>query len=220
MDMKRSGQLSYTVLILLFLFPLIPAAGVSLTGFEWEGGVRWIGVYEEDLGGSSSRWSNEMIVRFPLSLGEGELELVPSLSMMILNYRISSGRVVPTDIETRACTALVPTIELPLRWRFFRADTQSYAFSGGVAAELPFPIEIADPEATGSIISRHYSIGRFLLPFLRVSGRWSLAERFQIVGRLGAYYPLHRVWDDSGAAWYDHLMAGLSVGLFFPSGGD
>jgi hypothetical protein len=205
-----------TVLILLCTVSSVQLGALSLAGTEWEGGIRWIGVSQEDLTvPQSGHLTNELIVRFPLTL-TNRLEWVPSLSLTMLNYRIDGGRVVPADIEQRELTALVPLLEMPVRWRFLRFAKHSYSLSGGLAGELPIPVWVEESSAMGQITGELYSDVRYLLPFTRLSGRWTLAGRLQMVLRVSGYYPVHRLWDGSGVPFYDHLMIGASVGFYFP----
>ena len=205
----------------LLLIAALPLTGLSISGTEWEGGIRWIGVSSDQSADyQSDVLTNELIFRLPLTVSE-RLEVVPSLALNMLYYeRNSEGRVVPVDMEVREMTALVPIVELPLRWRFLRFQSHSYSFSGGIAAELPIPVGFAEPAATEEIIKGLYSDLRFVLPFARLSGRWTIGGRFHLVGRTVGYFPVHRLWDGSGAPFSDHLMVGFSVGLFFPRSTD
>ncbi len=205
----------------LLLCAAMPLTALSISGTEWEGGIRLIGVSSDQSSDyQSDVLTNELIFRLPLTVSE-QFELVPSLSLSMLYYELNSeGQVVPVDMEVREMTGLVPIVELPLRWRFLRFRSHSYSFSGGMAAELPIPVGFAEPEATEEIIDGLYSDLRYLLPFARLSGRWTIADRFQLVGRTVGYFPVHRLWDGSGAPFTDHLMIGVSVGLFFPHSTD
>lgn len=202
----------------LLLIAAMPLTGLSISGTEWEGGIRWIGVSSDQSSGyQSDVFTNELIFRMPLTISE-RFEVVPSLSLSMLYYeRTPEGRVVPVDMEVREMTGLVPIVELPLRWRFLRFKSHSYSLSGGIAAELPIPVGFAEPAATNEIVNGLYSDLRYLLPFARLSGRWTVGGRFHLVGRTVGYFPVHRLWDGSGAPFTDHLMVGLSVGFFFPS---
>lgn len=214
--MKASPITVTWMALLLCLLPLGAAQGLTVLGTEWEGSLRWTGASQSDLPDAQAGvLSNELMFRLPLALG-GSLEWVPSLSLGMGYYRLDAGRPVVTDIELRDITALVPVLEMPLRWRFLRFSGHSYALSAGLAAELPVPIEIADPAVAGELIADLYGNGRFLLPFLGFSGRWMLGDRFHLSSGAAVYLPLHRLWDGSGAPFYDHLSIAFRLGLFFP----
>lgn len=215
---------SSTVWVFLLLFALAaPLGAIGFEGAEVDYSLRIVGAQQDDLeaGSTGAVWTNVLGARFPLHLANDRFALVPGFSFTTLYYRYDTEkeRAVPTDVEWRELTALVPVLDFTLRWEFLRQGWGSLAVESGLGFQLPVPLKawatVSEANA-GKITPALYSGTQFLLPEFALQANWPVSEKFEILTRVSGYFPLYRLWDGKGLPFTDGLAVGLHVGAFLP----
>jgi len=216
----RQGSLKKIILPLILLSVLaLPASPAELSRIEFQYELRRIGVDASDLEESvEAVWTHALGVRFPLKLGAGSLQLVPGVSFTTLYYFYDEqwSRAVPTDVEWRELTALVPLLDTSLRWRVMDWEKVDLSVESGLGVELPIPVKSWErTDSSGEILPSLYSKLRFIRPIVALQADMPLMEQLSIFFRLSAHFPISSIFEDADVGIMDGFIIGLSSGFWF-----
>ena len=203
----------------MLLAAVLPLSALELDRIEYQYELRRIGVDASDLEGSvEAVWTHALGIRVPLNIFDRSFQLVPGISFTSLYYFYDegSGRAVPTDLEWRQLTTIVPLLETSLRWNIRESGKVSYSLEAGAGLELPVPIKSWEStDTSGEVLPSLYSGFRFFRPVIAVQAGMPFLEKVSVLFRLSAHFPVHHLWDNSGVGFMDGLMIGLSAGCWF-----
>lgn len=224
--MNRSGVHLITVAGLVLLCTLPTAVyAIDAEGLEIDYSLRIIGSEQDDLadGSTGAVWTNVLGARLPIPLANERFAFVPGISLTTMYYRYDSenSRAVPTDVEWRELTALVPLLDFTLRWEFIERDWGRIAAETGFAFRFPIPLKswttgAGSEDNAGKITPALYSGLQFVLPEVALQANWPVSEKFDIFLRFTGYLPVYHLWDGKGLPLTDGLISGVHVGAFFP----
>mgnify|MGYP006290288807 CR=1 FL=1 len=223
-DKSRMTLISVLGLVLLFALPAAVDA-LDAEGLEIDYSLRIIGSEQDDLGDGSTGavWTNVIGARLPIPLASEKVSFVPGISFTTMYYRYDSenSRAVPTDVEWRELTALVPLLDFNLRLEIIERGWGRIAAETGFAFQFPIPLKswttgTGSEDNAGKITPALYSSLQFVLPEVALQANWSVSEKFDIFLRFTGYIPVYHLWDGKGLPLTDGLKTGLHVGAFFP----
>jgi len=218
----RIRAVSLCVLIVVLTGPL---GAIDFDGAEVDYSLRIIGSQQDDLdsGSTAAVWSNVLAARFPILLENENFAIVPGISFTSMYYRYDARnqRAVPTDVEWRELTALVPVLDFTFRWQFLSRSWGRIAAETGLGFHLPVPLKTwttgaGSEEDAGKITPALYSGVQFVLPACALQANWPVSDKFEIITRVSGYIPVYHFWDGKGLPLSDGLVTGLHVGAFFP----
>ncbi|MFW6361344.1 MAG: hypothetical protein ACOC2R_06270 [Spirochaetota bacterium] len=219
------GRLCAGSLFVLLIVLSAPLGAIDFSGAEVDYSLRIIGSQQDDLesGSTGAVWTNVLAARFPILLENENFAIVPGVSFTSMYYRYdaTNERAVPTDVEWRELTALVPVLDFTFRWQFLKRSWGRIAAESGIGFHLPVPLKswttgAGSEENAGKITPALYSGVQFVLPEVALQANWPVSEKFEIITRVSGYIPVYRLWDGKGLPLSDGLMTGLHIGAFFP----
>ncbi|MFO7731908.1 MAG: hypothetical protein R6V86_14215, partial [Spirochaetia bacterium] len=209
------------LVVLLFSSPML--FSIDFQGVEVDYSLRIIESEQSDLEDDSTGmvWTNVFAVRLPIELPHPRLSFVPGVSFTSMYYRYDAElqRAVPTDVEWRELTALVPILDFNLRWEFAKNKWGRYSAEAGLGFNLPLPVKTWESGAAGNsgkILPALYSDAQFVLPELAVQAAWPLTEKFDLFLRFSGYVPIYHAWDGKGLPFTDGLTGSIHLGAYFP----
>ncbi|MCF7914566.1 MAG: hypothetical protein K9L66_05320 [Spirochaetaceae bacterium] len=202
-----------TVLLLVLLFSSPLLFSIDFQGAEVDYSLRIIESEQSDLedGSTGMVWTNVFSLRLPVQLPHPRVFFVPGISFTSMYYRYDAEleRAVPTDVEWRELTAIVPILDFNLRWEFIKSRWGRYSAEAGLGFRLPLPVktwESGTVDNSGKILPALYSDVQFVLPEFALQAAWPLTESFDLFLRFSGYVPI----------FTDGLTGSIHLGAYFP----
>jgi len=207
--------------VLFFSSPLL--FSLDFKGAEVDYSLRIIESEQSDLedGSTGMVWTNVFSLRLPVQLPHPRLAFVPGISFtsMYFRYDTELERAVPTDVEWRELTAIVPILDFNLRWEFIKSRWGRYSAEAGLGFRLPLPVktwESGTVDNSGKILPALYSNAQFVLPEFALQAAWPLTESFDLFVRFSGYVPMYHAWDGKDLPFTDGLTGSVHLGAYFP----
>src|SRR6056297_568149 len=199
------------IVVLFFSSPLL--FSIDFRGAEVDYSLRIIESEQSDLedGSTGMVWTNVFSLRLPVQLPHPRLAFVPGISFTSMYYRYDAElkRAVPTDVECRELTAIVPILDFNLRWGIIESRWGRYSAEAGLGFRLPLPVktwESGTVDDSGKILPALYSDAQFVLPEFALQAAWPLTESFDLFLRFSGYVPI----------FTDGLTGSIHLGAYFP----
>ncbi|MDZ7795382.1 MAG: hypothetical protein U5P10_17330 [Spirochaetia bacterium] len=212
-----------TVLFVVLLFSSPLLFSIDFQGTEADYSLRIIESEQSDLddGSTGMVLTNVFSLRLPVQLPHPRLSFVPGISFTSMYYRYDDilKRAVPTDVEWRELTALVPMLDFNMRWDFIKSRWGRYSAEAGLGFKLPLPVktwESGTVNNSGKILPALYSDAQFVLPEFALQAAWPLTEKFDLFVRFSGYVPVYHAWDGKGLPFTDGLTGSIHLGAYFP----
>ena len=217
---------SGTVLLAVLLFSTPSLFSIDFQGAEVDYALRIIESEQSDLEDDSTGmvWTNVFSLRLPVQLSHPKLYFVPGVSFTSMYYRYDAEleRAVPTDVEWRELTALVPILDFNMRWEFIENSWGRYSAEAGLGFKFPLPVKTWESTEdnsegdSGKILPALYSNVQFVLPEFALQAAWPLTESFDLFVRFSGYVPVYHAWDGKGLPFTDGLTGSVHLGAYFP----
>ncbi len=199
-------------LILALLIPLANAGAIDIIA---AGGSLGILIISNTVEGSAPNPVVNTLGGFMvLRLAEPELDLVPSLDILWLNYENRDGRAIPTEVETgngNNVFALGFLLDLPvcMTFRFGPPVTENTAnrFAASIFGGTSFLFRICtkgdtDPESAAlmeenlaAVASWLWGGGRWFYPMIGTRFSVVLQDNFTFQIGVKAYIPIFNLWN-------------------------
>jgi hypothetical protein len=212
-----------TVLLVVLLFSSPLLFPIDFQGTEVDYSLRIIESEQSDLdeGSTGMVWTNVFSLRLPVQLPHPRVFFVPGISFTSMYYRydVDYERAVPTDVEWRELTSLVPILDFTMRWNFIKSRWGRYSVEAGLGFMFPLPVktwESGTSDNSGKILPALYSDAQFVLPEFALQAAWPLTEKFDLFLRFSGYVPVYHAWDGKNLPFTDGLTGSIHLGAFFP----
>ena len=211
------------VIIVVLLLSTSSLFSIDFQGAEVDYSLRIIESEQSDLedGSTGMVWTNVFSLRLPVQLPHPRIAFMPGISFTSMYYRYDDilKRAVPTDVEWRELTAIVPILDFNLRWEFIKSRWGRYSAEAGLGFRLPLPVktwESGTVDNSGKILPALYSNAQFVLPEFALQAAWPLTESFDLFVRFSGYVPMYHAWDGKDLPFTDGLTGSIHLGAYFP----